>query len=72
MLALAPVWLTMDGSNVSRAPRVGHKKSRKGCAQCKRRHVKVGVSVATLYFYFMLPIAEGAGQADGHIAFAVQ
>lgn len=25
----------------SRAPRVGHKKSRKGCAQCKRRHVKV-------------------------------
>lgn len=24
-----------------RAPRVGHKKSRKGCAQCKRRHVKV-------------------------------
>jgi hypothetical protein len=32
----------------------------------------VGVSVATLYFYFMLPIAEGAGQADGHIAFAVQ
>ncbi|KAF2166834.1 hypothetical protein M409DRAFT_66395 [Zasmidium cellare ATCC 36951] len=24
----------------SRAPRVGHKKSRKGCAQCKRRHVK--------------------------------
>jgi hypothetical protein len=40
MLAVAPVWLTMD-SNVSRAPRVGHKKSRKGCAQCKRRHVKV-------------------------------
>nr|OQO16213.1 hypothetical protein B0A51_16576 [Rachicladosporium sp. CCFEE 5018] len=27
-------------SNSSRAPRVGHKKSRKGCAQCKRRHVK--------------------------------
>ena len=25
----------------SRAPRVGHKKSRNGCAQCKRRHVKV-------------------------------
>lgn len=25
----------------NRAPRVGHKKSRKGCAQCKRRHVKV-------------------------------
>ncbi|KAF2210442.1 hypothetical protein CERZMDRAFT_45189 [Cercospora zeae-maydis SCOH1-5] len=25
---------------LSRAPRVGHKKSRKGCAQCKRRHVK--------------------------------
>lgn len=24
----------------SRAPRIGHKKSRKGCAQCKRRHVK--------------------------------
>ncbi|CAK4033092.1 hypothetical protein DOTSEDRAFT_72207 [Lecanosticta acicola] len=24
----------------SRAPRVGHRKSRKGCAQCKRRHVK--------------------------------
>ncbi|KAM3420528.1 hypothetical protein BST61_g3793 [Cercospora zeina] len=23
-----------------KAPRVGHKKSRKGCAQCKRRHVK--------------------------------
>ncbi|EMC97203.1 hypothetical protein BAUCODRAFT_121704 [Baudoinia panamericana UAMH 10762] len=23
-----------------RAPRLGHKKSRKGCAQCKRRHVK--------------------------------
>ncbi|KAF2720743.1 hypothetical protein K431DRAFT_225848 [Polychaeton citri CBS 116435] len=23
-----------------RAPRVGHKKSRNGCAQCKRRHVK--------------------------------
>ncbi|KAK5116650.1 hypothetical protein LTR62_007324 [Meristemomyces frigidus] len=23
-----------------RAPRIGHKKSRKGCAQCKRRHVK--------------------------------
>lgn len=43
MLAVAPIWLTMDGSNVSRAPRVGHKKSRKGCAQCKRRHVKVGV-----------------------------
>jgi len=43
MLAVAPIWLTMDGSsNVSRAPRVGHKKSRKGCAQCKRRHVKVG------------------------------
>ena len=41
MLAIAPLWLTMDGSNVSRAPRVGHKKSRKGCAQCKRRHVKV-------------------------------
>ena len=43
MLAVAPIWLSMDGSsNVSRAPRVGHKKSRKGCAQCKRRHVKVG------------------------------
>ena len=25
----------------SRAPRIGHKKSRQGCAQCKRRHVKV-------------------------------
>ena len=28
----------------SRAPRVGHKKSRKGCAQCKRRHVKVSIN----------------------------
>ena len=26
----------------SQAPRVGHKKSRLGCAQCKKRHVKVG------------------------------
>lgn len=41
MLAIAPLGLTMDSGNVSRAPRVGHKKSRKGCAQCKRRHVKV-------------------------------
>ncbi|GIZ43373.1 hypothetical protein CKM354_000660300 [Cercospora kikuchii] len=28
-----------DGAEL-KAPRVGHKKSRKGCAQCKRRHVK--------------------------------
>lgn len=48
MLAIAPMQtlLTMEGSsshhnNPVRAPRVGHKKSRKGCAQCKRRHVKV-------------------------------
>ncbi|WPH00739.1 Hypothetical protein R9X50_00356900 [Acrodontium crateriforme] len=27
-------------NTISRAPRVGHKKSRKGCAQCKKRHVK--------------------------------
>ncbi|EME44673.1 hypothetical protein DOTSEDRAFT_72207 [Dothistroma septosporum NZE10] len=42
--------MTFDSSNFwteagcivmeSRAPRIGHKKSRKGCAQCKRRHVK--------------------------------
>ena len=27
-------------NNESKAPRVGHKKSRNGCYQCKRRHVK--------------------------------
>lgn len=32
----------------SRAPRVGHKKSRKGCAQCKRRHVKVRRRISVL------------------------
>ena len=37
-----------DGTMESRAPRVGHKKSRKGCAQCKRRHVKVGCFVLLL------------------------
>lgn len=36
--------LTME----SRAPRVGHKKSRNGCAQCKRRHVKVSSAATTL------------------------
>lgn len=49
MLAIAPLFLTMDSSNVSRAPRVGHKKSRKGCAQCKRRHVKVGSLSLLIY-----------------------
>lgn len=29
-----------------RVPRVGHKKSRLGCAQCKKRHVKVGLSMS--------------------------
>ena len=63
MLAIAPLWLTMDSSNVNRAPRVGHKKSRKGCAQCKRRHVKVcHISMVTRP-NFML---EGAGRADSH------
>lgn len=43
MICLQPVetkyW--SNGSMLdSRPPRVGHKKSRKGCAQCKRRHVK--------------------------------
>lgn len=53
MLAtVPPVWLTMDSSNVSRAPRVGHKKSRKGCAQCKRRHVKVGIIAMAITNHF--------------------
>ncbi|KXS97963.1 hypothetical protein AC578_3111 [Pseudocercospora eumusae] len=30
----------LNASAVGKAPRVGHKKSRNGCAQCKRRHVK--------------------------------
>ena len=42
--------IDLDDYSSSRAPRVGHKKSRKGCAQCKKRHVKVSCHYTPRYF----------------------